>query len=383
MHDYGRKEFDMLDNIKLAMIVNGLNINGISTVIMNYCERLDPEKFDVDILAGRTIDSSYIERCREKCIRIIELPSRKESPIQYYTAIWKILKNNYDIVHVHGNSATITVELLIAWLRGVKVRIAHSHNSACEYMNMHKLLLPLFRKAYTYGFACSSLAGEWLFGNSKFYVLPNGFDTKKFIFKNENRKEMRRSLGVEGKFVIGHIGRFNNQKNQSFLLDVFNKVVEMKTSASLLLIGNGPDYEKIKNMIARHPYKDKIILYGEISDVQKLYAAMDVFVFPSKHEGLGIVLLEAQISGLPCISSDVVPKDDVKLSENIKFLSLDDGKDVWAKEIVASKGTNRETFYEIHRKEILKYDIADNTKNLEKLYIEFLGRTMGAGGETI
>lgn len=366
-----------MSKIKVAMIMNDFNLNGISMVVLNYCRHLNLNRFDMTILTGTPIASSNQEECDKLGIQVISLPSRKQSSTSFYKALMKeVSKNRFDIVHVHGNSATITIELLIALLKGVKVRIAHCHNSTCNNMRAHKMLLPLFRKVYTHGFACSSLAGRWLFGDKKYYVIPNGFEVERFRFNPDMRSKIRKELGIEDKFVIGHIGRFNDQKNHPFLLNIFEKTAEKNSNAYLVLVGNGPDFEKVKKRIESHPYKERIILYGETAHTEEVYAAMDVFVFPSKYEGLGIVLLEAQISGLPCITSDVVPHD-VVISENIEFLPLgNESVSLWSDAILKHDNAicGRENHFNENKNRIEKYDIQKNAEYLSGLYNDFLSQ---------
>ena len=198
----------MQKRIKVAMLTNNLDVNGISNIVMGYCKELDKEKFDLNIIAGTPISSEY-KKDGEKCgIHIIELPSRKKQSKQYYMALMKVLhKGWFDIVHIHGNSATISIELLIAWMCGVRIRIAHSHNTTCMNVNVHKLLYPLFVRMYTQGVACGKSAGSWLFRDRSFTVLPNGFYVEKFIFDKQKRNEIRDKLKLkEQDFILGHGG---------------------------------------------------------------------------------------------------------------------------------------------------------------------------------
>lgn len=361
-----------MKKIRIAMIMNDFNMNGISMVVMNYCRYIDKNKFDVTIITGDPVAQPNADECERLGINVKILPSRKKSSIKFYLALFKeISRKKYDIVHVHGNSAMITPELFISFIKRIKVRIAHSHNSTCDHMKMHKLLLPFFNMFYNHGFACSKLAGNWLFKNSRFDVIPNGFDVERFRFAPELRAETRRKLGLEDKLIIGHIGRFNNQKNHPFLLEVFKNTADANKNAYLILVGNGPDYDKVKTLIDSHPYKERIILYGETARTEEVYNAMDVFVFPSKYEGLGIVLLEAQINGLPCVTSDVVP-DEAIISENTSVLSLNAGAAEWSKRILAINKINREDFYTRNSDAIQNYNIAKNVRKLENLYLSFL-----------
>ena len=359
--------------IKVAICANSLHINGISAVIMNYCRNIDLSRFEINILVGAPIDETYRDQCRKLGIAVIELPERKKSPIKFYSALSKQLsKNKFDIFHVHGNSATITMELMIAYLNGVRVRIAHCHSSTCNHIKIHRVLHPIFDRLYTAGFACSTLSAHWMYGDKKFTVIPNGFETEKYRYSANNRTRVRKQLGLESAFIICHIGRFNSAKNHPYVIDVFENVASERENAILLLVGNGPDFELIKERAEKSQYSSRIIFYGESKEVNAILSASDVFVCPSKAEGFGIVALEAQISGLPCIVSDRLPKD-VTLGENITFLPIDElDVDTWKNEILSVDiGTERRfDFYEKNIERIMQYDINMNVKKLEEQYEE-------------
>lgn len=362
-----------MEKIKLAMLTNDLNMNGISNVVMSYCKELDKGKFEIHIVAGTPVNSIYRKDAEQNNITIQELPSRKQQSKRYYRTLWQVLKKEkFDIVHVHGNSATMTVELFLAWLSGTHIRIAHSHNTTCSNMKIHKMLYPFFSLLYTDGFACSEMAGKWLFHDKLFTVIPNGFCTENFIFSKKDRKAIREELHIKSTdFVIGHVGRFNPQKNHEFLLKVFENVAKIKPDAWLLLVGDGPDFKKINQLIQKHRYCNRIIVYGETEKTFKMYSAMDVFVFPSKFEGLGIVVLEAQISGLPVIASDCVPAE-VNIENRTSFLSLHSNLAVWVKKIVEATEVDREKFYKDNIEKITQYDITKNSIKLEEYYMEMM-----------
>lgn len=356
------------------MLTSHFDITGIGTVMMNYCIALDKEKYDLTIIAGKPIADKYINECKKYGIRMIMLPSRHEESKRHYIALWETLKaGHYDIVHDHGNSSMMAIELTIAKLAGVKNRIAHSHNSTCPNMKVHKLLNPYFRTVYTKALACGQLAGNWLFGKNNFEVLPNGFNTENFVFSKEIRDVIRAELDVENKLLIGHIGRINEQKNQEYLLDIFKEVAAMRDDAILLIVGTGPDEAKIKARVKEHPYKNRIILYGETDNPTALYSAMDIFVFPSRYEGLPVVLLEAQISGLPCIVSDKVTRE-VDLGD-INWQSIDDDPPKWADVLLLGEYRSEEertAYRKKHLEEIQRYDIAQSVKQLDRIYIDML-----------
>lgn len=359
----------MKNKIKVVHIVKDLKINGISTVVMNYMEKLDKKKYDITIVAGNPIADKNRDECIKNGIHLIETPSKtNDGAFKYYKKLYKILKHNsYDIIHIHGNSRTITIELFIAALCGIKNRVAHCHNTQCNNKIVHIIFKPIFDRLYSVGVACSDDAGKWMFKNRKFSVLQNGFELEKFKFNSNVRDEQRKKLQLPNDaIVIGHVGLFNNQKNHPFILKVFKKIYEQNKNYYLLLVGNGPDKEKIEKEINESLYKDNVIVYGVSSEVYKLYSAMDIFLFPSRFEGLGIVLLEAQISGLPCMVSSTVPKE-VNLSEKYYSLSLDSDISEWVK--VMSKITPYQDRLKcFENSNLKKYDINKNVREIEEIY---------------
>lgn len=361
--------------IKVAMVSNHLGVMGISSVIMNYSKSIDLQKYDITIIAGRPIAQQYVEECKLLGIKVIELPSRPKEPLSHYFHLYQSLKSGgYDIVHVHGNSSIMSIELTLSKLAGIKKRIAHSHNSTCPNIVIHNILSPYFGKIYTKALSCGVLAGDWLFGKDNFEVLPNGFHTEKFKFSLNKRNSIRKKLQLEDKYVIGHIGRFNQQKNQTYLLQIFEETAKINKDVCLLLVGTGPDFEKVKSLVGTHPYKNRIILYGESSEPNALYSAMDLFVLPSLHEGLPVVLLEAQISGLPCLVSDTVTRE--MDFGDISWASIEANPQIWSNKILEIKdkvNIDREFYYEKNRKQILEYDISNNVKQLEKIYTDLVG----------
>lgn len=357
---------------KVIMVANKLDVTGISTVIMNYCSNLDLSKFDVEIAAGYPISEIHKNVCQCLEIKLHELPNRKQNSKRYYKELNQILRSgNYDILHVHGNSATMAVELFLAWIHGVKVRIPHSHNTTCTSMKLHKILRPMFDCLYTQAFACGQKAGEWLYGSKLFYIIPNGFNTEKYKFSQQARDKIRGQLKLENFFVIGHIGRFNEQKNQPFLIDVFEEYAKTHSNAVLLLVGIGPDYEKTKRLAEQSLYKDRIIFYGETDASQELYSAMDVFVLPSRYEGMPVVLVEAECSGLYCIISDKVT-NEMNIDNHIVSLSLDEPVKKWCEIIEKVPMMDRERFFDENCTAISQYNITTNAKRLEKLYADFV-----------
>ena len=363
--------------IKIAMIATHFDVTGIGSVIMNYCLALDHNKYDLTVIAGVPISDQYKKQCSKNGIHIIALPSRHNDSFNHYKQLYKALKkNHYDIFHDHGNSSMMAIELTLAKTAGIRIRIAHCHNTRCPNKTVHKLLNPYFNRVYTKAIACGEMAGDWLYGKGNFEVLPNGFKTEKFMFSENNRKRLRAKLNLGKKLVIGHMGRLNDQKNQSYLIDVFEGVAKKRSDAVLLLVGNGPDEEKIKKRVNDSPYKGRIILYGVTDDPAALYSAMDLFVLPSKYEGLPVVLLEAQISGLPCLVSDKVTRE-VDFGDLI-WASIDDSPNAWCQKIESlniRSDIDRENYYDKHLNQIEQYNIKNTVQQLDRIYSSLIYET--------
>lgn len=357
------------------MVCNDFSINGITTVVKNLAEYVKSNEIKIEIACGEPFNNEYLDELNAKNIILHQLPNRKKNSLKFYKALSLIIKRgNYDIVHVHGNSSTMAIELQIAKRNNVKIRIAHCHNSKCGSYLRHKILLPIFRASYTNAIACSDLAGDWIFGKNSFYVLNNGFVTSRFKFDYDKRVYYRSALNIKNQFVIGHVGIFNAQKNQKFIVDVFNDLVTVNNNLILLLVGIGPDFEDIKQYASQLICYDKIKFYGTSDDIPGLLSAMDSFIFPSLHEGLGLAAVEAQISGLPCFVSTNVPLD-VIVGPRINFLPLQD-RSYWVDMLslvikdysAENEHEERQNFYSLNIKKINNFDILKCANKLEEFY---------------
>lgn len=321
----------------LIIATTPLAYTGITNVIFNYLRYMDKSGMDITVLSTCRTMTWCIKELKELNISFLEI-NRNDNPIRYYKRLVALLKEEkFDIVHAHGNSNTLGVELFAAKQAKIKVRIAHCHSSSCIHKLWNLILKPIFIRSYTHGFACSEIAGKWLFGNKKFYIINNAFDVNKFKYNEELRNKLRKELNIESKTIIGNVGSFNEGKNQSFLIDVFMEYKKMNSNSVLVFIGEGKLEEKNKEKANVLGINDSVIFLGKRNDVNELLNIFDYFVFPSLYEGLGIVLLEAQANGIPVVaSSDVIP-NEVKLNDNFNFEFLDKGSLYWAKRIFNMK----------------------------------------------
>ena len=223
--------------------------------------------------------------------------------------------------------------------------------------------------------ACSNFAGEWLFGkhamnSGRVKVWQNAVDTKRFAYNESKREEMRRQLHVENKFVIGHSGRFMLQKNHKFLIEIFTEIHKRRSDSVLLLTGDGPLMNMFRDRVHELNLDDDVIFAGSVNDMENYYQAMDVFIFPSLYEGLGMSAVEAQISGLPVICSDELP-DEAAICDNIKFLSLKKSASEWADESLRlSENHSRHDMSSYARDK--GFDIKEQAEKMTRWYCELL-----------
>ena len=365
----------MKQTIKVLMIVKEFEIQGISEVILNYAENINNKKFQIDVLAGDQYDKGNLKRLTACGGKFWCVKGRDKNILVYIYRLSLIIKREgYDIVHVHGNSAMITPELLAGKLGGAPVRIAHSHNITCNHPWLDKILHPLFSSLYINALACSEEAGKWMFKKHSFDIINNGIDTSKYVFDNENRKKLREKLGVKNEILIGHVGSFNQQKNQKRILEIFETICRSCKNVKLIFVGDGEMRPEIENLAKDHGLTDRVIFFGQCQSTGPILSAMDIFVFPSLYEGFGLALLEAQVSGLVCIASDMVPQK-ANVTGCVQYLSLSDPDEIWKKTIYlgASKAENLQNRMARSKKAckilmIKKYEIESVTKQLELLY---------------
>ena len=353
---------------KIAYIARNFNVNGISTVILNYSTNLNKKEYLIDIYVGKNIAKENVSKIsRFKNIKIIETPSkRKANPLKYFIFLKKNMKE-YDVIHVHGNSRTILPELIIAKLNKNKKVIAHCHSTSSDFKIIHYILKPFFNFFYDYGIACSEKAGKWMFGNKKFKVISNGIEIEKYLYNENLRKKIRKELSIDDNIkLIGHVGNFSSAKNYPFVINVFDKICEQKKDYKLILIGKYQNNPEMEKFIRNSRNSDKIFLLGSTDKIYEYYNAMDCFIFPSKYEGLGIVAIEAQINGLDCYVSNTIPPE-IKITNNIQYMGINyEDANKWSKKIIEEKHNRNEI--DIKNKQIQKYSINTTIEELIKIY---------------
>ena len=354
--------------IRILHIVTYMGRGGLETMLMNYYRAIDRTKIQFDFLTHRDFRADYDDEIEALGGRIYHLPSLNPFSKTYLRALDRFFSEHpeYRIVHSHLDCMS-AVPLKAAKKHGIPVRIGHAHNSSqpkdAKYL-LKLLYKRLIARHATQLFACSDEAGRWMFGGAEFRVLNNAIDAGKYAFDAAVRRAVRRELGIsEDALVVGHVGRFDPQKNHSFLLNIF---AEMPDGTLLLLVGDGVLRHKVEQQAEALGVRDRIIFAGVRSDVHRLLQAMDVFLFPSLFEGLGIVAVEAQAAGLPCLISDGVPMA-CRATELVTQLPLSAGAGAWAEAAKEASGTLRSVTTE----EIIQtgFDISGNADWLHHFYI--------------
>lgn len=365
--------------IRILHVLQRMEAGGTQALLMNLYRNIDRTKVQFDFFVEYDYKEFYDAEIESLGGHVYYSNVRRDfNIIKFQKKLKEVIKNNdYKIVHVHTYSIGYFA-LQVAKKCGVPVRIAHSHNN--ETVRDSKYVLKkIMQKIYTiYAtdlFACSKSAGEYLFGKKEFYILNNSIDSEKFIFNETFRKEIRKELNLENSFVIGHVGRLHAQKNHKFLINVFKKIQQKKKNAKMILVGNGPLEEEIKNQISKLKLEDKILLLGVRKDINKILMGIDVFALPSLFEGLGIVAIEAQAAGTPVVASDTLPKE-TEISSLIKKLSLNESEEIWADTII-QMSDNKEKQSNMSQKIIdSNFDIKDSAKKLENKYIDWYKKNL-------
>lgn len=347
-------------------------IGGVETFLMNYYRKMDRNKVQFDFI------NMFEHLCFEDEIKkmggmIYKVPNVKKKPFKYYKELRKIIRlNNYKIIHINMLSMANILPIIAAHKEGVKHIILHSHNSGTPKGILRKILDKMNKKiAIKYAnhyFACSTLAGKWLYGNeTHFEVINNAIDVNKFKFDENKRKNMRRHLNLEDKFVIGHVGRFCEQKNHKFLIEILRKYLILNPKTILLTIGEGELKNEIKSKALSYNLQDNIIFMDPIDNVNDYLQAMDVFVLPSLFEGLPVVAVEAEANGLTVITSNTVSKE-LPIKELSVYCDLN-YIDEWCKKIQNNIVRRMDRTDDITN---ANYNIEVEAKKLTNMYIKML-----------
>ena len=362
--------------VRVLHIFHNMGNGGIENFVMNYYRVIDREKIQFDFLTSVEEEGYFDEEIKKMGGHIYHAYPKKKNPIKNYFSIAKIVRDKgYNIVHRHTGSAISNIDLLAARHGGAEVLISHSHATQAGKKWLHYLARIIFRVKVE-EFACSKEAGRWLFGksdveNGKVQIIRNAIETQLYKFDEEERRKVREEKNASGKLIIGHVGNFNEVKNQTFIIDIFDSIQRRSENVELWLVGDGEWREKIEKKVEKLELQKKVVFWGKRNDVSNIMQGMDVFLFPSLHEGFGIVLIEAQCSGMYCLASiDTIPKE-VNITGTVKFISLNESAETWGEEIIkiSKKDWGRECGYKCIKE--AGFDIKDAAKDLERRYLTY------------
>ena len=361
--------------IRILQCVSNMDRAGIETMLMNFYRNIDRDAVQFDFLCNKSKPGDYDEEIKKLGGNIYVSPGL--NPFKWYEYqeyMKRLFKEHpeYKVIHCQ-NEAMGFPALYAAKKANVPIRISHSHNTVTRFdfkWPIKILYKYLLRFVATDCFACGTDAGKYLFGK-EVDVIHNAIDIEKFKYSEINREKVRSELNISKKFVIGHVGRFEPQKNHLFLIKMFFEYQKLNNNAILLLIGTGSLEKKIKKIVENLKIKDKVIFLGSVQNVNDYYNAMDVFVLPSLHEGLPVVGIEAQINGLPCIfSTKITP--EVKIIPESKFLKINKNYyNEWCSEIKKHENMTRNDVSKFIASS--GYSINDEVKKLEQRYLKMVG----------
>lgn len=349
---------------------------GQETFIMNLFRKIDRERIKFDFLCSEYGVADYEEEINNLGGRIFHTKELTiNNCLKYFQRIkymCEFLKNkeaSYDVVHIHTHHAMdALIYVISAKLSGVRIVVVHSHNTMALYhLVAHKICKQALKLFDIKRFACSEVAGEWMFDKKEFTVIHNGIDIESFKYNVNLRKEVREKLNWNEKKIVGHVGRFNEQKNHKFLIEIFEALHKADPDTFLVLVGKGELEVYIRQQVKEKGLENDVCFLGTREDVNELYQGMDLFLFPSLFEGLPVVLVEVQASGLPCLISNTISSESI-FGKSVIKKSLDESCEMWAKkatELLDSQNVRIDTSDEVR---IAGYDMGELANKLELLY---------------
>lgn len=364
--------------IRILHVFGELNMGGAETLVMNLYRNINRSKVQFDFVVHTKEKGSYEEEIKRLGGRIYRFPRYVGYNHFKYCKKWReFLAHHKEFKIVHGHiRSTAAIYLRIANKFGITT-IAHSHSTA-NGVGLQAFIKDIYqiplRGAADYYFAASKDAGEWLFGHkilnsNRFFLLRNAINVDDFAFDQKIRRNIRNEFDVDYALVLGHVGRFTEAKNHKMLIKIFNEFFKINSNAKLWLVGIGSLENEIYELVKENNLEDSVFFFGERKDVNQLMMAMDAFIFPSIYEGLGIVTIEAQNSGLLTVVSDRIP-EEANLTDLFIKVKLDEDPKEWAK-IISSELSNskmRDNYSEYIKK--AGFDIITKSKELEKFYLE-------------
>ncbi|WDT51921.1 glycosyltransferase [Lactiplantibacillus plantarum] len=366
--------------VKVFYLVYGLTSGGIERYSVNLYRRIDQSKYDLQFVVKHNthdfFDDEFASAGGKKVIIGDDRPHSKVwGKLVYLRNLIRIIRQGYDVAYFNlSTPGDVFKYPLICKLMGINKIIIHSHNSAQDEQGVMRKLINRLGRVYikhiaSVKFACSDMAAKWMFGervmrNGEYQLINNGLEIEQYDFNQQIRSQLRSELGLDPhQLVIGHVGRFVEQKNHVRLLRVFQQVLKSQPNARLLLIGVGPLMSEIQKLAVQLQVASSVNFLGERTNVNEYLQAMDVFTLPSLYEGLPIAGVEAQAAGLPCVFADTI-SCEADITGNVKFLALSAPDKAWVKQLIeASHPVRMSQKVQI---QTAGYDINYSTHQVEK-----------------
>lgn len=357
-----------MKNKKKKILVIGMTniLGGVETFIRNTYLNFDYEEFDVDFLHHSETGILFEEEFKKNNSKIFFCNKFLSNPAKSYKELKHMyVREKYDIIHCNACSANMLIYFLpVLFFKEKPLIVMHSHNGSSDKKLRHYLFRIILNKIVDVKYACSEVAGEWMYGKkSNYEIIPNGIDTKKFLFNEEVRNKMRKQLNIKKTdVVLGSVGRLETVKNHEFII---NCMAELNDNYKYIVIGEGSLKSHLKKIISEKNLNKRVSILDNVSDIYNYFQMFDIFVMPSIFEGMPMVCIEAQTSGLPLILSDKISKD-TKLNDNVAFLSLND-KETWINKIksINIKEINRK---DCNKEIIEKFDCRKVARKIENRF---------------
>lgn len=354
--------------IRVLHVFHDMSNGGVERFVMNYYRHVDRQTLQFDFLTAVDEPGHFDEEILAYGGRLFRAFPLEKNPIRHYLDLARIVRqNHFQTVCRHTGGALGYFDLRAARHGGARNLILHAHSANAGASLVHAVANRLL-KFECRRFACSQRAGAFLFGsNTNVEIIRNAIDVESYRFRSEERDSTRRELGIEGKFVVGHVGAFQKVKNQRRAVSIFREIYKKRSDSLLVFVGDGPTMNETKDFVKSQGLEKRVLFLGSRNDVGKIMQTFDVFLFPSLAEGFGMALIEAQTNGLRCFASqDVVPQE-VDMTGDVCFIPLSSSDSQWAESILQSDLSRDAAAAEKVRH--AGYDISAEAEKLQTLYL--------------
>lgn len=361
----------------LHLLPGNMNMGGIESYLMNIYRNIDRKKIQFDFIVHTEEENYYEKEIKELGGKCYRLPIKAKNIKKYEKELEELLKKHkeYKTIHIHATYAFSKVEARVAKKSGIKNVIFHSHNTnaICKRKIIHYIYKNKIDKYIDYPIACSMAAAKWMYNGKilkkqKYTIWNNTIDASYFAYQEEIRNKIRKKYKInKNTLLVGNVGRLSYQKNPERVISIFNEIKKQNQDSVLFILGDGEKKEKLKRQIRKLEIEDSVFLLGNVDHVEAYMQAFDIFLFPTRYEGLGIVLIEAQAAGLKCFTSATVVPIETKITDLITYIDLKKNDSYWSRKILGEKDYKRTNTKEQIQKANFDNDFV---QEIEKFYLK-------------